>query len=95
MRSRIFVFSGTFLGGFMPASLWACAVCFGDPESKTTQAAIAGILTLLVITGGVLTGIAVLILKWVKNAKKLDSLQDSPAPADNQNDSVTTERRTP
>jgi hypothetical protein len=44
----------------------ACPVCFRDPESPMTAGAIAGVGTLLSITGAVLGGFVVLIRRLVR-----------------------------
>jgi len=54
-------------------SVLACAVCFGDPNSKMTQGAIAGVLFLLGVIGCVLAGIAATIVVWARRAKKLET----------------------
>lgn len=46
--------------------LIACAICFRDPESPLTAGVVAGVGTLLAITGGVLGGFAVLIRRIVR-----------------------------
>ena len=53
--------------------LWACAVCFGDPDSSLTQGAKAGILILLGVIGTVLTTIAGVALFWVRRARLLQA----------------------
>lgn len=37
---------------------WACSACFGNPDSPQTQAMGMAILTLLIITAGVLASLA-------------------------------------
>ena len=41
---------------FWSDTLWACAVCFGDPESSLTKGAVAGVLVLVGIIMSVLGG---------------------------------------
>ena len=49
----------------------ACSVCFGDPGSSMNQGAQAGMLVLLGVIGVVLTGLASLLLFWVRRAANL------------------------
>jgi len=49
----------------------ACAVCFGDPNSPMTKAAIAGVIVLVGVTTAVLIGIAILGFKWMRRDSKL------------------------
>ena len=50
----------------------ACSVCFGDPNSQMTQGAQAGVLVLLGVIGVVLTGIASLLIFWMRRAAELE-----------------------
>lgn len=52
---------------------WACAVCFGDPNSEMTKGLKAGIILLILVVAGVLTGIASIGLTWARRAKALES----------------------
>ncbi len=49
----------------------ACSVCFGDPGSSMNQGVQAGMLVLLGVVGVVLTGLASLLLFWVRRAANL------------------------
>ncbi len=51
----------------------ACSVCFGDPNSSMNQGAQAGMLVLLGVVGVVLTGLASMLLFWVRRAANLRS----------------------
>ena len=51
--------------------LLACAVCFGDPSSSQTRGQNAAIFTLLGVTGLVLTGFIVVIVRFARRAKQL------------------------
>ncbi len=59
--------------------LWACAVCFGDPESQSTKAAKAGILVLLGVTVVVLSGIGGVIVHFWRRAKALEKASRPPS----------------
>ncbi len=56
-----------------PASSYACAVCFGDPDSGQTKSVKVGILFLMAIIGAVLTAIFFKGLEWSRKDKKLES----------------------
>jgi hypothetical protein len=50
----------------LPAAADACPICFRDPDSPLTAGVVAGVGTLLGITGGVLGGFVVLIRRIVR-----------------------------
>ncbi len=52
----------------------ACSVCYGDPNSAMTQGAQAGVLVLLGVVGTVLTGLASLLIFWMRRAANLKQL---------------------
>ena len=45
---------------FLPDIAFACATCFGDPNAAATQGMNKAIITMLGITGGVLSGVGTL-----------------------------------
>ena len=49
--------------------IFACATCFGDPNSKATQGMNLAIITMLTITGGVLSSFLSFIYILNKRAK--------------------------
>ena len=52
----------------------ACSVCYGgDPDSLMNQGLHAGVLVLLGVVGVVLTGLASLLLFWVRRAAQLEA----------------------
>ncbi len=53
----------------------ACSVCAGDPNSALSQGAQAGMLVLLGVIGVVLTGLASLLLFWMRRAANLRALE--------------------
>ena len=60
------------LGALLIASpAAACSVCYGDPNSAITKGAQAGVLVLLGVIGVVLTGLASLLLFWMRRAANL------------------------
>ena len=62
---RITTVSAIFLAG----TLYACSTCFGDPNSAATQGMNWAIISLLVTTGGVLSGIVLVIRKLANRSK--------------------------
>ena len=55
----------------------ACSVCYGDPNSAMTQGAQAGVLVLLGVVGVVLTGLASLLLFWMRRAAQLRAVEEA------------------
>ena len=53
----------------------ACSVCAGDPNAALSQGAQAGMLVLLGVIGVVLTGLASVLLFWVRRAANLRALE--------------------
>jgi hypothetical protein len=53
-------------------SAWACAVCFGDPNSDMTKGLKAGIVLLILVVAGVLAGITSIGITWARRAKALE-----------------------
>lgn len=73
---RIRVSAGLLIAGVllaMPAAAEACSVCFGDPDSRLTAGAFAGVLTLMGIIGFVLVSIAGTGVFFVRRARLLAS----------------------
>ena len=54
---------------FLAGSLYACSTCFGDPNAAATQGMNWAIISLLVTTGGVLSGIVLSIRKLANRSK--------------------------
>ena len=54
---------------FLAGTLYACSTCFGDPNSAATQGMNWAIISLLVTTGGVLSGIVLSIRKLANRSK--------------------------
>ena len=62
--------------GLMAQPALACSVCFGaDPNSLMNQGVQAGVLVLLGVVGVVLTGLASLLLFWVRRAAQLAQVE--------------------
>ena len=52
--------------------LWACSVCFGDPNSPIVHGAKAGVAVLLGIVVLVIGGIVGVAFYWVRRARLLE-----------------------
>lgn len=55
-----------------PQAAWACAVCFGDPDSDLAKGAVRGVVFLAVVIGGVLVSIAGIATSWFVRARRLN-----------------------
>ncbi len=56
----------------------ACSVCFGaDASSSMNQGVQAGMLVLLGVVGVVLTGLASLLLFWMRRAAHLEEFEEA------------------
>jgi hypothetical protein len=64
------------LGALLIASpAFACSVCYGDPNSAMSKGAQAGVLVLLGVIGVVLTGLASLLIFWMRRAANLKAVE--------------------
>ena len=61
--------------------LFACPMCFGDPNSNQAQAAKVGVLVLLGVIIPVLGGIAFVARTWARRARELDRATSLQQPA--------------
>ncbi len=62
--------------------VYACAVCYGDPDSAMVKGAEAGILVLLGVIGTLLLSIIGMIVFWARRAKRLSETENAlPFPA--------------
>ena len=52
-----------------PRSLFACAVCFGDPDSAMAKGVVAGVWVLLGVVSFVLVSLAGLGLFWIRRSR--------------------------
>ena len=64
-----FIRTTTVLTIFLAGSLYACSTCFGDSNAAATQGMNWAIISLLVTTGGVLSGIVLVIRKLANRSK--------------------------
>lgn len=59
------------LAALAPAAAWACPICFGaDPDSATGRSVNWAVLTLLGVTGGVLSGFVGFFLHLLKRSRQ-------------------------
>ncbi len=66
------VFASTYLFAVLAAQpVWACAVCFGDPNSDMVKGAKAGVIVLAVIVYGVVLTMVGVAGFWAFKARKI------------------------
>jgi hypothetical protein len=51
--------------------VFACATCFGDPESPLTKGALMGVYVLVGVVGFVLSGIVATGACWIQRSRRL------------------------
>jgi hypothetical protein len=56
------------------ADVYACAVCYGDPNSSMTKAMVAGVWVLLGCIAMLLMSFGGLFMYWMQRSKRLRSL---------------------
>ena len=61
---------------FIFNSILACGTCYGDPNSSAVDGMNWAIISLLVTTGGVLSGISFSIFSIAKKAKKYNKSKE-------------------
>ncbi len=54
---------------------WACASCFGDPDSSMAKGVVAGVLVLVAVVGSVLLGVAGTSLRWMQRGRRLAQME--------------------
>ena len=69
MKKLVFVTIGICIF-LLPEVSYACATCFGDPNSTAAQGMNKAILTMLGVTGGVLGGVVTSIFTLKNRARK-------------------------
>lgn len=65
----------------VPRSVLACATCFGASDSDLAQGMNWGILSLLVVVVGVLSGFATFFVYIARRSASLAARTENPAPA--------------
>ncbi|MBF74294.1 hypothetical protein CMK20_08890 [Candidatus Poribacteria bacterium] len=78
MKRLALLFSIFFLS-LQNKSVVACAVCFGDPNSKMTQGMNGAIFVLLGFIGFLLVSFGVFFLNFRSRSKRFQSVMKSPA----------------
>ncbi len=74
MSRRLLVIEGLFLWTLaFTREASACSVCFGNPNSKTTQGLFMAMYLLLGVVTVVLSGIAMTAWTWARRAKTLET----------------------
>jgi hypothetical protein len=61
---------------FAPGSAQACAVCFGNSDSKLSQGMLAGVLVLLLFVLAVLGGFVALFVYFARRAAAIEALDN-------------------
>src|SRR5690348_16554456 len=69
MRRLLSLTIGLFLTLALPRAAWACPVCFGQSDSPLANATNMGIIAMLVVVVGVLSGFATFIVYLNRRAK--------------------------
>ncbi len=54
-----------------PRDVWACGVCFGDPNSPQTEGMNYAIMLMLIVTGCVLGGFITAIIVFCQRGKQM------------------------
>ncbi len=77
-KRRVYMVLAILIGaGSLAQPALACSVCLGDPGSSLNQGLQAGMLVLLGVIGVVLTGLAALLLFWMRRAAQLEARVDA------------------
>lgn len=81
---KCLVVSAAMILGLTAVRAPACAVCFGDPDSNLVRGANAGILVLLFVIYGVLSGIIGVAGFWMFKARRRSNtdVDDATEPTD-------------
>ena len=58
------------------SSLYACGTCYGDPDSAAVEGMNWAIISLLITTGGVMSGISFSIFSIAKKSKKYNKSKE-------------------
>lgn len=61
---------------FFSSSLHACGTCYGDPNSAAVEGMNWAIISLLITTGGVMSGISFSIFSIAKKAKNYNKSKE-------------------
>jgi hypothetical protein len=69
----------TLVGSAAPRAAWACPVCFGQNDSPMAVATNMGIITLLVVVVGVLSGFASFFIYLMRRARMAEMTESAEA----------------
>ena len=61
---------------FLSSSMYACGTCYGDPNSAAVDGMNWAIISLLVTTGGVMSGIGFSIFSIAKRSKNYNKFKE-------------------
>ena len=75
---RIVISGLAVVAGTLPASVSACAACFGQSDSPMAKGMNAGIFTLLAVITSTLLGIAIFFAYILRRAARLRSASGAP-----------------
>lgn len=81
--ARLSVMVGAAIVSAAPADAWACATCFGNPDSPLAKGALAGVIVLFGFIGFVLFGVAGVSVFWFHRSRHLpvaDHSENKPSP---------------
>ena len=76
---RIVICGLAVVAGMLPASVSACAACFGQSDSPMAKGMNAGIFTLLAVITSTLLGIAIFFAYILRRAARLRSVSGAEA----------------
>ena len=65
-----------FIIAFLSSSLYACGTCYGDPNSAAVEGMNWAIISLLITTGGVMSGISFSIFSIAKKSKNYNKSKE-------------------
>jgi hypothetical protein len=72
-----FIATAVALLALLPKPLWACAVCYGDPNSSMTQGINAAVLSMVGVTTVVLCGFLALIIAIAMRTRRHRAMLDA------------------
>jgi hypothetical protein len=70
-RIRFLIAAAVLLAAILPVDLYACSICFGDPNSPMTHGAKAAVFFLLGVVFFVLFAMLGMVFFWIRRAKLL------------------------
>ena len=67
-----------------PVDVWACATCFGNPDSPLAKGALAGVIVLFGFISFVLVGVAGVSVFWLHRSRHLPVAEQTENKPDSQ-----------